>query len=350
MLDAPRARSRAGRSRSSGGRSRRAAGARGRAPAGSWPSTRTSPLGAAAVALEDLDGGRLAGAVGAEQAEDLAALDLEGEPAHGLDRAVGLAQVGDLDRGRARSGAGARAAAALAGGEAAAPRQAVSRVGSAAAGLQRGPPRSVSPTPSIAARRSASIVSCGKRASASAISSARSRWRPAGTISVSRPIACASSASTMRPVRIRSSARPSPTMRGSRCVPPSISGTPQRRSVKPSRVRRWRSAGRTTAPARGRRRGTSPRSRRWWAWRDHPADSERAARVVHARREALDRLEVGARAERHAAGAGDHQHARIVVGLEAVVGAAISSAVGPSIALRRSWRSIVRTAAVPRRS
>ena len=50
------------------------------------------------------------------------------------------------------------------------------------------------------------------------------------------------------------------------------------------------------------------------------ADSERAARVVHAWAEALDRLEVGARAERHAAGAGDDQHAGLVVGLEAIVG------------------------------
>ena len=41
--------------------------------------------GAVAVALEDLDGGRLAGPVRAEQAEDLAALDLERQPAHGLD-------------------------------------------------------------------------------------------------------------------------------------------------------------------------------------------------------------------------------------------------------------------------
>ena len=34
---------------------------------------------------------------------------------------------------------------------------------------------------------------------------------------------------TFRPVRMISSARPCPTMRGNRTVPPSISGTPQRR-------------------------------------------------------------------------------------------------------------------------
>ena len=63
----------------------------------------------------------------------------------------------------------------------------------------------------------------------------RARARPAASaISVTRPIACASCASIVRPVRIRSSARPVPTIRGSRCVPPSISGTPQRRSAQPN--------------------------------------------------------------------------------------------------------------------
>src|SRR5947209_6286964 len=58
------------------------------------------PAGAVAIALEDLHRRRLAGAVGAEQAEDLAAADLEGDPAHGLDAVVGLPQVVDLDGGR----------------------------------------------------------------------------------------------------------------------------------------------------------------------------------------------------------------------------------------------------------
>ena len=44
------------------------------------------------------------------------------------------------------------------------------------------------------------------------------------------PQDCASEASMMRPVRISSRARPMPTTGGSRWVPPSISGTPQRRS------------------------------------------------------------------------------------------------------------------------
>ena len=39
---------------------------------GSRPSTETMPLVRVAVALEDLDGRRLAGAVGPEQPEDLA--------------------------------------------------------------------------------------------------------------------------------------------------------------------------------------------------------------------------------------------------------------------------------------
>ena len=52
---------------------------------------------ALAVALEDLDGRRLAGAVGAEEAEDLARGDLEADPADGLDLAVGLAEIGNGD-------------------------------------------------------------------------------------------------------------------------------------------------------------------------------------------------------------------------------------------------------------
>ena len=48
-------------------------------------------------------------------------------------------------------------------------------------------------------------------------------------------------------------------------------------------------------------------------------EAERPARVVQPRREGLDRLQVGSRAERHAARAGHDEHARVVVGLEAVV-------------------------------
>ena len=52
----------------------------GRARAGSCPSTDTSPALRVAVALEDLHGRRLAGPVGPEQAEHLAARDLECDP------------------------------------------------------------------------------------------------------------------------------------------------------------------------------------------------------------------------------------------------------------------------------
>src|SRR5439155_16938357 len=57
------------------------------------------PAVGAAVALEDLDRRRLAGAVRAEQAEDLALLDLEADPAQRLLAAVPLAQILDEDRG-----------------------------------------------------------------------------------------------------------------------------------------------------------------------------------------------------------------------------------------------------------
>jgi hypothetical protein len=55
--------------------------------------------GAVAVALEDLHGRRLAGSVGAEQAEDLARRHFEVQAADGLVVAVGLAQVAHEDRG-----------------------------------------------------------------------------------------------------------------------------------------------------------------------------------------------------------------------------------------------------------
>ena len=58
-----------------------------------------------------------------------------------------------------------------------------------------------------------------------------------------------------RPERISSSARPMPTMRGSRCVPPSIRGTPQRRSKRPKvepsvAIRRSHHSASSTPPAR----------------------------------------------------------------------------------------------------
>ena len=53
---------------------------------------------ALAVALEDLDRGRLAGAVRAEQAEHLAGADLEVDPAEGLVGAVALPEPGHANR------------------------------------------------------------------------------------------------------------------------------------------------------------------------------------------------------------------------------------------------------------
>jgi hypothetical protein len=48
-------------------------------------------------ALEDLDGGRLSGAVGAEQAEQLATADGEGHAVEDVGRPVALAQPIDFD-------------------------------------------------------------------------------------------------------------------------------------------------------------------------------------------------------------------------------------------------------------
>jgi len=50
------------------------------------------------VALEDLDGRRLPGAVRAEEAEHLAAPHIEIDAAHSLTIAIRHAQSGDVDR------------------------------------------------------------------------------------------------------------------------------------------------------------------------------------------------------------------------------------------------------------
>src|SRR5258706_6553048 len=61
---------------------------------------------------------------------------------------------------------------------------------------------------------------CARIASARAISSA------AGTISLTRPMRCASSAPIVAPERMSCSARPLPTRRGRRCVPPPPGSNP----------------------------------------------------------------------------------------------------------------------------
>src|SRR5262249_10345739 len=61
--------------------------------------------GALPVALEDLYRRGLAGSVRAEQPEDLAAMDVDVDPAHGLELAVALYEVAHLDgRGRIAHG------------------------------------------------------------------------------------------------------------------------------------------------------------------------------------------------------------------------------------------------------
>jgi hypothetical protein len=66
-----------------------------------------------------------------------------------------------------------------------------------------------------------------------ASASAAVRAVPGSTTRVARPKPSASAASTGRPVRIMSRARPVPISRGSRTLPPSISGTPHRPAEDP---------------------------------------------------------------------------------------------------------------------
>ena len=105
-----------------------------------------------------------------------------------------------------------------------------------------------------------------------------------------------------------------PTTRGSRCVPPSSSGTPQRRSKRPkvdlrrgdphvAPERQLDPAGQAPAVDRGDRR----------LGRGEPGRAHRPVRVADVE---VHRLQVGAGAEGLAAGAGEDEDAGAVVGLE----------------------------------
>ena len=72
------------------------------------PQDRHVPRRAVPIALEDLDGGRLAGAVRPEEGEDLAGVDGQVDPGDGLDVAVRLAEVRDDDRWIAHVGQATR--------------------------------------------------------------------------------------------------------------------------------------------------------------------------------------------------------------------------------------------------
>ena len=129
----------------------------------------------------------------------------------------------------------------------------------------------------------------------------------------------ASTASITRPVRIRSRARPSPTMRGRRWVPPSIRAHPSAVPRQPKR----RPAGRDPQVApEGQLEpaGDAPtvdRGDRRLA-RGAPGKAQRSARTLHPGGERFDRLEVGAGAEGLVAGAGEDQHPRVGVRFEAL--------------------------------
>ena len=82
--------------------------------------------------------------------------------------------------------------------------------------------------------RSPRRQTCGYAASPAASRCAAASAWPAGTTRLANPNASASRASTARPVRIMSIARLVPMSRGSRTVPPSISGTPHRRQKTPN--------------------------------------------------------------------------------------------------------------------
>ena len=86
---------------------------------GSKPSTVTSPASRSPVALQDLDGRRLAGSVRAQQAEDLARSDLEVDSTNRLDAVVRLPKASDRDRASRKLDLGerGRSEVAVAGAE-----------------------------------------------------------------------------------------------------------------------------------------------------------------------------------------------------------------------------------------
>ena len=96
------------RARTSGPCSRAAPGPRTPARYRSKPATRAEPGRRPQQAAHHLERGRLAGAVGAEQAEDLAAADAEGDPVGGGEVAEPLGQPVGLDDGARRLAAAAR--------------------------------------------------------------------------------------------------------------------------------------------------------------------------------------------------------------------------------------------------
>ena len=144
--------------------------------------------------------------------------------------------------------------------------------------------------------------------------------RPSGTISFTRPIACASSASTIRPLRIRSSARPEPDDRAA------AAGCRRPPAARPSAARGSRARRRSVAIRRSHHSASSSPPARHQPEIAAIVGLDGVSRVkpsgppsqLHARPEALDALQVGAGAEGDAAGAGEDHHARVVVGLEAL--------------------------------
>ena len=177
----------------------------------------------------------------------------------------------------------------------------------------------------------------------------RGRERVVGHDRVSRPIASASAASIVRPVRIRSSARPAPRRAGA-------AASRRRPAARPSGARRSRRSRPGSPPAGRTRARLEPAGQAMAGDRGdrrlgggQAGEAQRAARGVGVQR--LDRLEVGAGAERLLARAGQHQHVGVVFAAEALEGRRSSAAaVSPSTALWRSGRSIVTSAAGPRRS
>ena len=174
------------------------------------------------------------------------------------------------------------------------------------------------PRSSRAGRRASSPA--GSPASRSASSSARSTWRPGGTTSFTSPIRSASSAShgPAGEGQLQRAAHPDDPRQALRAA------VDQRHSPAPLEQAERRVLGRD--PQVAPQRDLEPAGQAPAADRGDRGLGRRHAREPHRPLWVLDlevhRLQVGARAERDAAGARQHHHPRAVVGLEALQGLA----------------------------
>src|SRR5215211_7340284 len=190
---------------------------------------------------------------------------------------------------------------------------------------------SVRPHCSMTDSRSLRRAVWGRAARSRARATVAARAWPSGTTRLTRPMASASAAPTARPVRMRSIARPWPTIRGRRTVPRSTSGTPKRRLNTPR-----------AGPSMAASTGLDSRSRVTPIGPSPSAATRSGSPAAIALRSAPAQKAPPAPVSTATEAPGSRSKARKA--------SARAAAAGPSTALRRSGRSMVTTVTGPSRS